>query len=77
MVEYPVSGSPIERDFLMAKCNNCGKSTTFGHSRSFSQRATNRSFKANLQKVTLLEKGRLVRKTLCTRCIKTYGKSAA
>jgi large subunit ribosomal protein L28 len=49
----------------------------FGHNRSFSQRATNRKFKANLQKVTLLEKGKLVRQTLCTRCIKTYSKSAA
>ena len=27
----------------MAKCNNCGKATTFGHNRSFSQRATNRT----------------------------------
>jgi len=61
----------------MAQCNRCGKTTTFGHNRSFSQRATNRKFKPNLQKVTLLEHGRLVRKTLCARCIKTYGKSAA
>jgi len=61
----------------MAKCGNCGKTTTFGHSRSFSQRATNRAFKPNLQKVTLLEKGRMVRKTLCARCLKTYSKSAA
>jgi len=61
----------------MARCNRCGKTTTFGHSRSFSQRATNRKFKPNLQKVTLLENGRLVRQTLCARCIKTYSKSAA
>jgi large subunit ribosomal protein L28 len=60
----------------MAKCNRCGKTTTFGHSRSFSQRATNRSFKANLQKVTLFERGRLVRQTLCARCLKTYSKAA-
>jgi len=61
----------------MAKCNTCGKATTFGHSRSFSQRATNRTFKPNLQKVTVMEKGRLVKKTLCAKCIKTLGKSAA
>ena len=60
----------------MAKCANCGKTTTFGHSRSFSQRATNRKFKPNLQKVTLLERGRLVQKTLCAKCIKTLSKSA-
>jgi large subunit ribosomal protein L28 len=61
----------------MAKCNHCGKTTTFGHNRSFSQRATNRKFKPNLQKVTLMEKGRMVKKTLCAKCIKTLGKSAA
>ncbi|GMV34354.1 MAG: 50S ribosomal protein L28 [Anaerolineales bacterium] len=61
----------------MAKCNHCGKATTFGHNRSFSQRATNRAFKPNLQKVSVMEKGRLVKKTLCAKCIKTLGKSAA
>jgi large subunit ribosomal protein L28 len=61
----------------MAKCANCGKTTTFGHNRSFSQRATNRKFKPNLQKVSLLEQGRMVRKVLCAKCIKTLSKSAA
>ncbi len=60
----------------MAKCNNCGKTTSFGHNRSFSQRATNRKFKPNLQKVTVMENGRHVKKTLCAKCIKTLGKSA-
>ena len=59
----------------MAKCSNCGKSTTFGHNRSFSQRATNRSWKPNLQKVTLLKQGRLVQQVMCTKCIKALGKS--
>ena len=66
-----------ERIYQMAKCNTCGKTTTFGHSRSFSLRATNRKFKANLQKVSVLEKGRMIKKTLCAKCIKTLGKSAA
>ena len=59
----------------MAKCSNCGKTTTFGHNRSFSQRATNREWKPNLQKVTLLKEGRLVRQVMCTKCIKALGKS--
>lgn len=59
----------------MAKCARCGKTTTFGHSRSFSQRATNRKFKPNLQKTMVMEKGRKVHKVLCTKCIKTMGKS--
>jgi len=61
----------------MAKCAHCGKSTTFGHYRSFSQRATNRTFKPNLQKTIVMEKGRPVHKVLCTKCIKAIGKSAA
>ncbi len=67
----------LERMFKMAKCSSCGKTTTFGHNRSFSQRATNRAFKPNLQKVTVMEKGRMVKKVLCAKCIKTLGKSAA
>jgi len=60
----------------MAKCANCGKATTFGHSRSFSQRATNREWKPNLQKVTLMKNGRLVKKVWCTKCIKSLSKSS-
>jgi large subunit ribosomal protein L28 len=61
----------------MAKCSNCGKTTTFGHNRSFSQRATNRNWKPNLQKVTLLKKGRLVQQVMCAKCIKALSKTAA
>jgi large subunit ribosomal protein L28 len=60
----------------MAKCDRCGKTTTFGHNRSFSLRATNRVFKPNLQKVTVVENGQKVKKTLCTKCIRTMVKSA-
>jgi large subunit ribosomal protein L28 len=60
----------------MAKCDNCGKTTTFGHNRSFSLRATNRTFKPNLQNITIVENGKKVKKTLCTKCIRTLVKSA-
>ncbi len=59
----------------MAKCESCGKTTTFGHNRSFSQRATNRTFRPNLQRVTVMVSGRKVRKVLCARCIRTMVKS--
>jgi large subunit ribosomal protein L28 len=59
----------------MAKCANCGKTTSFGHNRSFSLRATNRNWKPNLQKVTLLKNGRLVKQVMCTKCIKALSKS--
>jgi large subunit ribosomal protein L28 len=60
----------------MAKCDVCGKTTTFGHNRSFSLRATNRMFKPNLQKVTVIENGKKVKKTLCAKCIRTMVKTA-
>lgn len=60
----------------MAKCDSCGKTTTFGHNRSFSLRATNRVFKPNLQKVSVIENGHKVQKTLCAKCIRTMVKTA-
>lgn len=59
----------------MAKCERCGKQTVFGHNRSFSQRATNRAFHPNLQKVQLFENGRKVKVVLCARCIRTLSKT--
>jgi len=66
-----------KESYQMAKCAHCGKSTAFGHNRSFSQRATNRTFKPNLQKTLVMEKGHKTHKLLCAKCIKTIGKSAA
>jgi large subunit ribosomal protein L28 len=60
----------------MAKCAHCGKTTTFGHNVSFSKRATNRAFNPNLQKVTVIENGMKVQKTLCTKCIRTLAKTS-
>jgi len=37
-------------------------------------RATNRKFKPNLQKATITENGKQVKKTICTRCMKTLVK---
>ena len=58
----------------MAKCSHCGKTTVFGHNVSHSKRATNRTFRPNLQKVRVLEAGRLVQKVLCAKCIKGLAK---
>jgi large subunit ribosomal protein L28 len=59
----------------MAKCENCGKIPTFGNNRSHSNKATRRQFRPNLQTVRVFEGGRTVRKTLCTKCIKTLAKT--
>ncbi|KAA3643177.1 MAG: 50S ribosomal protein L28 [Chloroflexi bacterium] len=59
----------------MAKCTECGKATTFGQSRPWSNKATKRKFKANLQKVAVYEGGRKTQKLLCTRCMRTQVKT--
>ncbi|NLB70527.1 MAG: 50S ribosomal protein L28 [Chloroflexi bacterium] len=59
----------------MAKCSQCGKTTTFGHNRSHSLVATRRKFRPNLQRVSVYEDGKKVRKVLCARCIKTLTKA--
>ena len=40
-------------------------------------KATKRTFKPNLQKITLYQDGKKVKKVLCTKCIKTLAKTAA
>jgi large subunit ribosomal protein L28 len=59
----------------MAKCQRCGKIPQFGQRRSHSLKATKRQFKVNLQSATILENGRLVRKRLCGKCLKTLAKT--
>lgn len=58
----------------MAKCDNCGKGPQFGHNVSFSQKKTKRQFKPNVQRISVYENGKRVRKYLCTRCIKALSK---
>ncbi len=69
----------------MNKCFYCGKGTTLGRSHThhrgvaggrWKKRApkTNRTFKANLQRVTILVEGKKVSIKLCTKCIKRIRK---
>jgi large subunit ribosomal protein L28 len=58
----------------MAKCANCNKKTTFGRNRPWSKKATPRTFRPNLQKVTIYEGGRKEQKVLCSKCIKALAK---
>lgn len=59
----------------MAKCENCGKKPLSGNNVSFSQKKTRRQFRPNIQRTTMLEGGRMVKRYLCTRCLKTASKS--
>ena len=60
------------------KCAHCGKEPVFGHSVSHAKNRTQRQFKPNLQKVSVMEgkNGKLVQKVLCAKCIKALGKSS-
>jgi len=69
----------------MAKCDICGKGTIYGrnirhkHSGRWQRKAprTNRVFKANVQKKTLVIAGQPVRLSICTRCLRTQVKVSA
>lgn len=69
----------------MAKCDVCGKTTTYGrnirhkHSGRWERKApkTNRTFKANVQKKTLIVDGIPLRLKICTRCLRTTLKATA
>lgn len=53
-------------------CDICGKGTTFGNKVTFSHRRLNKSFKANVHKVKLMEDGKTPRVVnVCTKCLKT------
>ncbi|HNT74147.1 MAG TPA: 50S ribosomal protein L28 [Anaerolineae bacterium] len=58
----------------MAKCEICGKGPMFGHNVSHSKRATNRIFRANIQRKRLLIDGKLQRVQICTRCLRTLSR---
>ncbi len=60
----------------MAKCANCGKTTTFGSNRPWSNKATRRIFRPNLQTVTIFENGKKVQRVLCAKCIRTMVKTS-
>jgi len=58
----------------MAKCEVCGKGPMSGQNVSFSQRKTKRLFRPNIQRTTVYENGRRVRRYVCARCMKTMAK---
>ncbi|WP_298817486.1 50S ribosomal protein L28 [Chloroflexus sp.] len=60
----------------MAKCELCGKKPSFGHNVSFSKRRTNRIWRPNIQKKTLVAPGgQPVQVKICTRCMRTLAKT--
>jgi large subunit ribosomal protein L28 len=59
----------------MAKCDLCGKIGRSGHNVSHSKRHTPARWMPNIQTAHLPVNGKLVRRHVCTRCIRTYYRS--
>jgi len=55
----------------MAKCEICGKSVQFGNNVSHSNKKTKKMWRPNIKKIKVLEEKRIVRKNVCTQCIKS------
>lgn len=54
----------------MRTCTLCGKGTKIGRNRSHAQNRTPRTFKANIQKVTMKVGDEKISGVFCTKCIK-------
>ncbi|HAP37579.1 TPA: 50S ribosomal protein L28 [Candidatus Shapirobacteria bacterium] len=58
----------------MRTCSICQKGTSIGRNRSHAQNRTPRTFKANIQKVTLTVGGDKISGNFCTKCLKRIKK---
>ncbi|MDO8669889.1 MAG: 50S ribosomal protein L28 [Dehalococcoidia bacterium] len=60
---------------MSGKCDVCEKIPQWGHNVSHSVRRTNRSFKPNVHKSTVLVDGQPLRLNICTQCMRTLQKT--
>ncbi|MCB1032547.1 MAG: 50S ribosomal protein L28 [Acidobacteria bacterium] len=56
---------------MSKRCEFCDKGTVFGNNISHAHNVTNRSFKANLQRVRAVIEGTTRRIWVCTRCLRS------
>ncbi|MGQ9623058.1 MAG: 50S ribosomal protein L28 [Candidatus Caldatribacteriaceae bacterium] len=54
----------------MAKCEICGKRSVVGHRISHSHRVSRRLWHPNVQRVRVLQEGKVTRLYVCTSCLK-------
>jgi len=59
---------------MSRKCEICGKGQVSGNNVSHSNRHTRRKWNANIQTVVLEDNGKVTRKNICTRCLRTRNK---
>ncbi len=55
---------------MSRRCEICNKGILYGHNVSHSNRKSTRIWQPNLQKVRVLQGGRVKRIRVCTRCIR-------
>jgi len=60
----------------MAKCAMTGKKTSFGRSRSFSFKLTNRMWKPNLQRRRMMIDGRMQTVMISAKALRTLAKTS-
>jgi large subunit ribosomal protein L28 len=51
-------------------CSVCGKGPVAGRNVSHSHRVTNRVYRPNIQRVTIVENGHAHKANVCTKCLK-------
>ncbi|HOQ67821.1 MAG TPA: 50S ribosomal protein L28 [Candidatus Atribacteria bacterium] len=54
----------------MAKCEICGKTTSFGNKISHSHRVSRKTWRPNIQRVKATINGKTRRVNVCTSCLK-------
>lgn len=55
---------------MARRCEVCGKGSMFGHNISHAHNVTRRVFLPNVHKMRVIEDGQVVRKKVCTKCLK-------
>lgn len=59
---------------MAQRCDVCGKGPMYGHAVSHSKHLSNRRFMPNINKRTLVHKGRLQKINICNNCLRTRNK---
>lgn len=57
-------------------CDNCQKGIMYGHKVSHAKNRSNRTWKPNLHKKTVVFDGKKINAKLCTKCIKLFKKAS-
>lgn len=55
---------------MAKRCEICGKGPMFGHQISHAHNVSRRVFYPNVHRIRVVESGTVVRKKVCTKCMK-------